>query len=120
MLVVALILLGPKRLPEIARSVAKGLKEVRKAGADLRETWESEVEQTAGPELRALRNLRNPGSLVDAAWDAPAKSAEQTLEGEAKPVPPDADPVSDEKPKTTDDPSPETPAGASEGEDTSR
>jgi len=69
-LVLALILLGPKKLPQIAKSLARGLKEVRRASQDLRDVWENEVEKTAGPELRSLRNLRDPGSLVDSAWDA--------------------------------------------------
>ncbi|MDF1564242.1 MAG: twin-arginine translocase TatA/TatE family subunit [Deltaproteobacteria bacterium] len=80
-LIVALILLGPKQLPQIARSVGRGLKEVRRAGQDLRETWEAEVEQTAGPELRALKNLRDPGALVDAAWGESEKS-EKSEKGE--------------------------------------
>lgn len=35
-LAVALLVFGPKKLPEIAKSIAKGLKEIRKAGDDLR------------------------------------------------------------------------------------
>jgi len=34
--VIALIVLGPKRLPEIARSLGKGLNEFRRASSDLR------------------------------------------------------------------------------------
>src|SRR4029078_3903593 len=34
-LVVALIVLGPKRLPEVAKTLGKGLAEVRKATADI-------------------------------------------------------------------------------------
>jgi len=37
-LVVALIFIGPSKLPEVARSIAKGLREVRKASDDLRST----------------------------------------------------------------------------------
>ncbi len=35
-LVVALLVFGPKKLPEIARSIAKGMRELRRAGDDLR------------------------------------------------------------------------------------
>ncbi len=33
---VALLVFGPQKLPEIAKSIAKGLKELRRAGDDLR------------------------------------------------------------------------------------
>ena len=35
-LVVALLVLGPKRLPEVARSLGRGLAEFRRASSDLR------------------------------------------------------------------------------------
>ena len=35
-LVVALLVLGPKRLPDIARSLGRGIAEFRKASSDLR------------------------------------------------------------------------------------
>ena len=41
-LVVALILLGPKRLPEIARTLGRGLAEFRRATSDIKESIESE------------------------------------------------------------------------------
>mgnify|MGYP002624859380 CR=1 FL=1 len=37
-LVVALLVLGPKRLPEIARSLGKSLAEFRRASSDLRQS----------------------------------------------------------------------------------
>jgi TatA/E family protein of Tat protein translocase len=42
-LVLALLLFGPKRLPEIGRTIGKGLAEFRRASNDLRRTLESEV-----------------------------------------------------------------------------
>jgi TatA/E family protein of Tat protein translocase len=42
--IVALLLFGPKKLPEIGRTVAKTLGEFRKASADLKETWRREME----------------------------------------------------------------------------
>lgn len=37
-LIVGLLVLGPKRLPEIARSLGKGLAEFRRASSDLRQS----------------------------------------------------------------------------------
>ena len=41
-LVVALLVFGPNRLPELARSLGKGLAEFRRASSDLREQLLSE------------------------------------------------------------------------------
>ena len=42
-LVVALIFFGPRKLPQLARSMGKGLSEFRKASDDFKRTWEREV-----------------------------------------------------------------------------
>jgi sec-independent protein translocase protein TatA len=42
-LVVALIVFGPKKLPELGKSLGKGLAEFRKASSELRSTIEQEV-----------------------------------------------------------------------------
>jgi sec-independent protein translocase protein TatA len=41
--VLALIVFGPRKLPEIGKSLGKGLAEFKKASNDLRRTWEEEV-----------------------------------------------------------------------------
>lgn len=42
-LVVALIFFGPRKLPQLAKSMGKGLAEFRKASDDFKRTWEREV-----------------------------------------------------------------------------
>jgi TatA/E family protein of Tat protein translocase len=42
-LVIALIFFGPRRLPQLARSIGKGMSEFRKASEDFKRTWEREV-----------------------------------------------------------------------------
>lgn len=44
-LVIALIVFGPKKLPEIGKSLGKGLAEFKKASDDLKKTIASEVTQ---------------------------------------------------------------------------
>jgi TatA/E family protein of Tat protein translocase len=39
----ALLLFGPRKLPEIGRSLGKSLNEFKKATNDLKKTWETEV-----------------------------------------------------------------------------
>ena len=45
-LVVGLLVLGPKRLPEIARSLGRGMAEFRRASSDLRQSLSLEDEPT--------------------------------------------------------------------------
>ena len=42
-LVVALIFFGPRKLPQLARTMGKGLSEFRRASDDFKRTWEREV-----------------------------------------------------------------------------
>jgi len=41
---IALIVFGPRKLPEMARTVGKMMAEFRKATSDFKETWEKEVD----------------------------------------------------------------------------
>jgi len=45
-LVVALIIFGPTRLPELARSLGKAMAEFRRASTDLRSTFEEATRET--------------------------------------------------------------------------
>ena len=49
-LAIALIFFGPRKLPQLARSMGKGLAEFRKASDDFKRTWEREVALETGPE----------------------------------------------------------------------
>ena len=49
--VVALLIFGPRKLPELGRSLGKGLNEFKRASNELRRTWEEEV-KAEGEELR--------------------------------------------------------------------
>ena len=52
-LVVALILFGPRKLPELGRSLGRSLSEFKRASEDFKRTWEMEVEvERAGREER--------------------------------------------------------------------
>ena len=41
--IIALIVFGPRKLPELGKTIGKGLAEFKKASNDLRQTWEDEV-----------------------------------------------------------------------------
>lgn len=62
-LVLALIIFGPRRLPEIGKTVGKGLREFRKAASEIRSEIEQEVDQEppATPRPRTSRATDKPG-----------------------------------------------------------
>jgi TatA/E family protein of Tat protein translocase len=41
--VLALIVFGPRKLPELGKSLGRGLSEFKKASNELKQTWEEEV-----------------------------------------------------------------------------
>jgi TatA/E family protein of Tat protein translocase len=42
--IVALVIFGPRKLPELGRSLGRGLSEFKRASNELKRTWEDEVE----------------------------------------------------------------------------
>lgn len=59
----ALIVLGPKKLPELAKALGKGLAEFRRATDDLKEEFrqmEREVEDSAGAAAKDDPAVENP------------------------------------------------------------
>jgi len=97
-LVLALLLFGPKRLPEIGRTLGKGLAEFRKASNDLRRTLESEValdeaqKRPTPPSVQA-RPTAVPAPTspnVAPVGDQPATSPAET-DGVAESTPPSSE-----------------------------
>jgi sec-independent protein translocase protein TatB len=65
-LVVALVVFGPRRLPEIGRKIGKGMAEFRRASDDFKRTWEREVEMERTTPERVGLPERAAGSTADA------------------------------------------------------
>ena len=58
--VIALIIFGPRKLPELGKSLGKGIAEFKKASNDLRTTLEEEVrleEQRSAPASRSAEPI---------------------------------------------------------------
>ncbi len=93
-LVLALILLGPQRLPDVAKQLGKGLREFKKATDDLKQQFESELyseETRAAP--RPSLVPPTPAAMPQPAGPAPVATAENVpgLEAAtAEPVTPTA------------------------------
>lgn len=59
-LVVALVVVGPQRLPELARSIGKGLRSLRAAQDEVRKTVQEVLEpKVIGEATRELRTARD-------------------------------------------------------------
>jgi sec-independent protein translocase protein TatA len=65
-LVVALIVLGPKRLPEIARSLGKGMAEFRKASSEFQRTISASLEEPP-PAAPPRKPAPEPEKVVEPA-----------------------------------------------------
>lgn len=81
-LVLALILLGPTKLPEAAKQLGKGLREFRKATEDLKSQFETELYSEPKPAKPTL--VETPAAQGEAPPAVPASG----IPIEAKAVPP--------------------------------
>lgn len=76
-LVVALIFFGPRKLPQLARSMGKGLAEFRKASDDFKRTWEREVAlESARADDNSLLESQPPAVYEPIAAAEPTTAAE--------------------------------------------
>jgi TatA/E family protein of Tat protein translocase len=66
--VVALVLFGPRKLPEIGRTVGRGIAEFKRASDDFKRTWEYEVE------IEQRKPAAEPAAQADAPDAAAATS----------------------------------------------
>lgn len=80
-LVIALIIFGPRKLPELGKSLGHGLAQFRKASDDFKRQWEEEVEIEK-------RRLDAPPAVESApAAEASAKDYSTAAIGEAAHAP---------------------------------
>ncbi len=94
--VIALIIFGPRKLPELGRSLGKSIGEFKRASNDLRSTREEEIKveesrppETAGTESAASAPVSAPASTAATTPPASATSAEEpTTSPTAETTPP--------------------------------
>lgn len=99
-LVVALIVIGPKRLPDLARTLGKGFAEFRKAADDLQETVRMDLQKEKHEEFRQKypdlvpdedeeeeTTLQTDGNAADEAV-TPTETTNTPTEPEISPQPP--------------------------------
>jgi sec-independent protein translocase protein TatA len=94
--VLALLIFGPRKLPELGRSVGKALAEFRRASADIRFTIEEEMREVERQAQHAVREVEHaveipPDSVPAGSVTPPEPAAETSAEekpsnGAAKPA----------------------------------
>jgi len=85
---IALVVVGPRRLPEVARTVGKWTRELRKVSRELRLTLEGELDDEDSRlrrrEIRARREAalekteNPPGPVTSASLEVPAPAEDST------------------------------------------
>jgi sec-independent protein translocase protein TatB len=77
-LVIALIFFGPRKLPQLARSMGKSLAEFRKASDDFKRTWEREVALESARAESNEQSIMNDESTT--SYEPPAEYQSPVLE----------------------------------------
>lgn len=74
-LALALIVIGPKKLPDIARAIGRGLAEFRRATDELKTSFHDEARKETRDRLISEGKIRPPGS----APPVPAATGSETV-----------------------------------------
>lgn len=90
-LVIALIVLGPNKLPELARSLGKGLREFRKATEDFKSTIQDEAYRPDPDPARHIEARNNAHHDVPAVVEPVAAAIPRSAAAQAVPAPAEHD-----------------------------
>jgi len=80
-LLVALLVFGPRKLPELGRSLGRALHQLQAASDDFKRTWETEAREASPP--RKTEALASAQDVSVAAQDAGVASATDEASAES-------------------------------------
>jgi len=91
--IVALVVFGPKKLPELGKSLGKGLREFNKAKNELKATWDEQLREAERQLQDTKESVHEPVRKAIAAVNSPPPVNEITRETdhESHVKPPDTD-----------------------------
>jgi sec-independent protein translocase protein TatA len=99
---IALVIFGPKRLPELGKTVGKGLREFKKASDELKSNWEQHTREMDNPvnDLKQTFSEIKSDVASAATIDNPVSDLKETF-SEIKAEVESAATIEDEAPMTT-------------------
>jgi TatA/E family protein of Tat protein translocase len=62
--VIALLVFGPKKLPELGKSLGRGIREFKKATEELKSNWEDQVKDITQPLNDVKRDIHSMGQNI--------------------------------------------------------
>lgn len=74
-LVVALIVIGPSKLPDLMKTLGKGMAEFRRMSSDVKSTLEAEVDRADREQKQAEAQKQQAPAQAEVAAAAPGKEA---------------------------------------------
>ncbi|HXF35576.1 MAG TPA: twin-arginine translocase TatA/TatE family subunit [Actinomycetota bacterium] len=105
-LVLALIVVGPNRLPEIGRSIGRALREFRRAQDEVRQTLRFDLEDEDEPPRRAVRSSAPPPPAEHARRNDPVPVEDRLRAAGEEPPRPAAPPAEEGGGGGSDPPAP--------------
>ncbi|MDH5560852.1 MAG: Sec-independent protein translocase protein TatB [Deltaproteobacteria bacterium] len=91
--IIALVILGPSRLPGVARTIGKGLAELRRHTNEFKRTVSQELDEAAGNEIKEVKSfsedlklLKNRPRNIEEYLESAASVAER-MDPKKKPDP---------------------------------
>ncbi len=79
-LLIALLVLGPREIPKIAKTLGRGMRELQRAKDELRQTLTTEVEQRE----ESVKSSNSPGNNSDEKEEAVARNNPSNTDNQNK------------------------------------
>jgi sec-independent protein translocase protein TatA len=85
---VALLIFGPRKLPEIGKNIGKGIAEFKRASDDLKRTIEQEIEQGKAEVSSVQKQIESVQGTVAQTISPPEEPAAAAAAADPKPLHP--------------------------------